>query len=392
MEFEPSPVWHDDASMITDEPSKVFLRNVLSKSKGEAREFKTEAEKKRKEVQNAKRIRESVREGKDKRDEVELVRAIFELQENLHLIDRKRLTAEVESSTITSVVGDLSLGAKNHNFKSQTFKIPTNCDLCGERIWGLSAKGFDCSDCGYICHSKCQMKVPAECPGELSKEEKKKLKTERQEAASATPHYETSSSSPAASEMPALSRKDTMNSLSSGYATNRSVSMLATTPTAEETPSELPASTPTATKPTPVRKNRIVAPPPTQYVSAPPPEPEKLSRPSRSSEAKGKMLYPYQQNGDDELTVDEGADVVILEPDGTYESYPLLITPTSSFPAYTHNCRWIWLDEGPGRCPRRSRPSRVCRIRTHTHPITGTIAPRTTWLNRLSLLSFPSRW
>jgi ribosomal protein L37E len=71
------------------------------------------------------------------------------MQDDLHQVERKRLTAEVETSTITSVVGDVSLGAKNHNFKSQTFKIPTNCDLCGERIWGLSAKGFDCRDCGY---------------------------------------------------------------------------------------------------------------------------------------------------------------------------------------------------------------------------------------------------
>ncbi|KAI1040651.1 hypothetical protein LB505_006517 [Fusarium chuoi] len=86
------------------------------------------------------------------------------MQEDLHSIDRQRLTAEVETSTITSVVGDVTLGAKNHNFKSQTFKIPTNCDLCGERIWGLSAKGFDCRDCGYTCHSKCPPTVLANSP------------------------------------------------------------------------------------------------------------------------------------------------------------------------------------------------------------------------------------
>ncbi|KAK2753449.1 hypothetical protein FQN54_007839 [Arachnomyces sp. PD_36] len=319
MEFEPSPVWHDDASMVTDEMAKIFLRNILSKSKGHAKELKADADKKRKEVQTAKRIRQSVREGKDKRDEVEIVRAIFGLQEGLHLLVRKQLTAEVEASTITSVVGDLSLGAKNHNFKSQTFKIPTNCDLCGERIWGLSAKGFDCSDCGYVCHSKCQMKVPAECPGELSKDEKKKLKAERQESASTAPSYDPNAnpSSPAVSEMPSLSRKDTMNSLSSGYATNRSVSMLASTPTTEETTAELPASAPAAKKPAPARKNRIAAPPPTQYVSAPPSELEgsKLSLPPRSNESRGKMLYPYQENGEGEITVDEGKDVVILEPD-----------------------------------------------------------------------------
>ena len=95
------------------------------------------------------------------------------------------LTAEVETSTITAVVGDLSMYGKSHTFKSETFKIPTNCDLCGDRIWGLSAKGFICNDCGFTCHSKCQLKVPAECPGEQTKEEKKRLKVERQAAATA---------------------------------------------------------------------------------------------------------------------------------------------------------------------------------------------------------------
>ncbi|OJD16345.1 hypothetical protein AJ78_03478 [Emergomyces pasteurianus Ep9510] len=330
-QFEPSPVWHDDATMITDETAKVFLRNILVKSKTQAKELKIEADKKRREVENAKKIRQSIRAGKDKRDEAEVVRAIFAMQEDLHLLDRKRLTAEVETSTITSVVGDLSFGAKNHNFRSQTFKIPTNCDLCGERIWGLSAKGFDCRDCGYTCHSKCEMKVPAECPGEQNKEEKKKLKAERQEAASSGPAVDAPMPTNGASELPALSRRDTMNSLSSGYAASgaRSASVLSTPHGAEETPAELPASAPSpVTKPAVApRRNRIVAPPPAQYISAPPPPADEgdagggesgvrsrgLSL--KSTEAKGKMIYPYDANGEDEITVEEGREVTIVEPD-----------------------------------------------------------------------------
>lgn len=333
--FEPSPIWHDDEALVTDESAKVFLRNVLSNSKTQVRELRVEADQKRRTVDDAKRIRTSIQQGRDKRNEVEVVRSIFLLQEGLHEVDRKRLTAEVETSTIISVVGDLSLGAKNHNFKSQTFKIPTNCDLCGERIWGLSAKGFDCRDCGYTCHSKCQMKVPAECPGEQSKEEKKKLKAERQEQAGATPALDLEpSSSPSAA--PSLTRKDTMNSLSSGYAVsaNRSLSNAASLPP----PAELAApASPTATPPTPAspapapvqetkpaaKRNRVLAPPPAQYVSPPPVEPT-----PKSSEQRGKMLYPYQAGGADEVTVNEGDDVVILEPDGK-SPYPFLPNPTN---------------------------------------------------------------
>lgn len=326
MVFEPSPVWLDQENMATDETAKVYLRNILGKSKVQAKELKGEADKKRREIDNVKRTRQSIRDGKDKRDEAELVRAIFAMQEELHALERRRLTAEIETSTITSVVGDLTLGAKNHTFKTETFKIPTNCDLCGDRIWGLSAKGFICRDCGYTCHSKCEMKVPAECPGEQSKEEKKKLKLERQDAANATPVYEPAAPN-GSSDHTSLSRQDTMNSLSSGYAASaqRSVSGFSR-PTEESIPEQEHNRGPTAAPPKSgaIRKNRIVAPPPAAYVSgtsAPAPD-----GPSRSSEPKGKMLYPYQENGEGEISIDEGREVTILEPDGTLLSaFPLVL-------------------------------------------------------------------
>ena len=304
--FEPSPVWHDDEAIITDESARVYLRNMLSKSKMQIRELRVEVDRKRSEVEGARRIRENIRQGKDNRNEVEVVRSTFFMQEALHEVERKRLTAEVETSTIMSVVGDLSHGAQNHNFRSQTFKIPTNCDLCGERIWGLSAKGFDCRDCGYTCHSKCEMKVPPECPGEQSKEDKKKLKTARQEQASASPTPDVEPSDGSA-RGPSLSRQDTMNSLSSGYAVsaNRSISNIQATSHPESAP-----AAPQDTKPAPARKSRILAPPPAQYVS-----PD--SAPPLSKEPKGKMLYAYQANGEDEITVNEGDDLAVVEPDGT---------------------------------------------------------------------------
>ncbi|TGJ88731.1 hypothetical protein E0Z10_g90 [Xylaria hypoxylon] len=312
--FEPSPVWHDDDAMVTDEPAKIFLRNVLNKSKGQLGDLRREVDKKRREVEAAKRLKHKVREGTEKQDEVLVVTHLFALQEDLHQVDRRRLTAEVETSTITSAVGDVTLGAKNHNFKSQTFKIPTNCDLCGERIWGLSAKGFDCRDCSYTCHSKCEMKVPAECPGELSKEERKKNKADRQVAtgtllkpATGTPEH--------VAELPDLSRSNTMNSLSSGYAASahRSIGGQVTNPrSSEDVPPELPGPRPAA------RKARLVAPPPTAFISELPGSSVNGSSATKTNEQKGKMLYTFEAGGEGEVSVAEGREVIILEPeDGT---------------------------------------------------------------------------
>ena len=319
MVFEPSPVWLDDSAMATNDNAKIFLRNVLGRSKGQLRELKQDVDKKRKEVEAAHQIRQNIKEGKDKRDEVEIVRAMFSLQETLHEAERRRLTADVEVATITAAVGDVSLGAQNHNFKPQTFKIPTNCDLCGERIWGLSAKGFDCRDCGYTCHSKCEMKVPAECPGEQSKDEKKKLKAERQAASNTAlpstngaPHPENTS------ELSALSRSNTMTSLSSGYAAsaNRSVSGLPLKSPIDEPSTDKSASPPAASKSTTTRRNRIIAPPPTHYISEVPAELNGASPTSDPRGPRGKMMYQYQATGKGEVTVEEGQEVAIVEPDG----------------------------------------------------------------------------
>ncbi|CAF3519288.1 hypothetical protein SNK03_003750 [Fusarium graminearum] len=315
--FEASPVWHDDGTMVVDETAKVFLRNVLGKSKSQLGELRREVDKKRREVEGVKQLKQRVREGKEKKDEVEVVRALFQMQENLHAIDRQRLTAEVETSTITSVVGDVTLGAKNHNFKGQTFKIPTNCDLCGERIWGLSAKGFDCRDCGYTCHSKCEMKVPPDCPGEQTKDERKKLKAERQDAANnklLKPSATMTSVHSNNSDAPELTRSNTMTSLSSHSARpSISGSISAQLTPTEETPPEVarPSVSSTATSGT-APKRRIMAPPPTAYIKD---SGANETNGGAKEEKRGKMIYPFEATGEGELTVQDGRDVVLLEPD-----------------------------------------------------------------------------
>ena len=152
------------------------------------------------------------------------------------------------------------------------------------------------------------MKVPAECPGEQNKEEKRKLKIERQAAAAAPKEYDMPSTN-GSNSPPPLTRQDTMNSLSSGYAASaqRSVSGLPKPP--EEIPERVEPTTSSGS-----RRNRIVAPPPTTYVSVP-------AASNGSAEPKGKMLYPYQANDQGELTVDDGKEVTILEPDGKIHYY-----------------------------------------------------------------------
>lgn len=310
--FEPSPVWLDDSNMATDPASKTFLMNILTKSKGNMGELKRVCENNRREVEGAKRVRQAIREGKDKRDEVEVSRGQFHAQELLHEAERRRTTAEVEAITITSVVGDISRGAKTHTFRNQTFKIPTNCDYCGDRIWGLSAKGLSCEECGFTCHTKCELKVPADCPGELSKEEKKKVKAERQAAAQSKaemPIDPVEEPREVNGGHPGLQRSDTlgsMNTLSSGYAASaqRSVSGPSTKPPGAPEDGALASAVPA-----PAGRRRLVAPPPSSFVTPPPADAD------LEDQQGGKMLYAYTANGEGEISVSEGQDFTVLEPD-----------------------------------------------------------------------------
>lgn len=314
--FEPSPVWLDDNSMAIDAASKTFLMNILTKSKSSLTEFKRESEMSRKEVDGADRVRQAIRDGRDQRDEVEVIRAQFRHREVLHEAERKKTTAEMEVFTITAVVGDISRGAQSHTFHNQTFKIPTNCDLCGDRIWGLSAKGLSCELCGFTCHNKCELKVAADCPGELGKEDRKKIKAERQAAAAArleAPPVEEvravngSTGGTGLATHPGLQRSDTlgsMNTLSSGYAASaqRSVSGATARSTGGEDSSAAPP-------PAPGGRRKIAAPPPSQYASpaAIPDAEEPLQH--------GKMLYAYTATGEGEISIAEGQDFTLAEPD-----------------------------------------------------------------------------
>ena len=360
MVFEPSPVWLDSDAMAVDDTAKIFLRNILSKSKPVGKQLQSEIATKQRELENVKRVREAIRTGKDKRDETDCVRSLFAVMEDMHAIERRRITAEVETSTITTVAGDLSLRGKNHSFKSETFKIPTNCDLCADRIWGLSAKGFVCTDCGFTCHSKCELKVPADCPGEQTKEEKKQLKVRRQAAASAA----VEAPPPVANgDSPMLSRQDTMNSLSSGYAANAHRSVSGAIPRSSTLSSshttdaaELPADSPTL-KPPPAStsaagRKRIVAPPPVAYVSGggPPAELDAngSDSPAGGTQRKAKMLYAYDAREAGEISVKEGRTITILDPDGKFPSpTPIPFRPQPSSLPTAH------LTNGPGLPHRR---------------------------------------
>jgi hypothetical protein len=103
------------------------------------------------------------------------------------------------------------------------------------------------------------------------------------------------------------------------------MSNVASQPTPEKPEEEAP--TPVAeTKPAAAKRHRVLAPPPTAYMAAPPP----TESSSKSKEPHGKMLYAYQATGSDEVTVEDGDDVVIVQADGS-SRFPCIIPHKLTF-------------------------------------------------------------
>lgn len=58
---------------------------------------------------------------------------------------------------------------KAHKFKIHTFKGLNWCEFCANFLWGFTAQGVKCEDCGFIAHNKCSELVPAKCVPDLKK-------------------------------------------------------------------------------------------------------------------------------------------------------------------------------------------------------------------------------
>lgn len=76
-EFEPSPIWHDDPEIVTNEYAKVFLRNMVTKSREGLAKVQGTVTLKQQEVDD---IRTAVQANKDK-DAVSSVQILLLLRQ-----------------------------------------------------------------------------------------------------------------------------------------------------------------------------------------------------------------------------------------------------------------------------------------------------------------------
>ncbi|TFY60166.1 hypothetical protein EVJ58_g5319 [Rhodofomes roseus] len=163
--FEPCAVHYDTGDMVVEPAPKVYLQNRLTKCRSKLDELRPVINTKRKEMESFSRMMAN-NVGIDKAaNREEATDSYLEAHHQLtfYLSSEYMLLAEMDviSEALSGDEGE----QKPHTFKSTSFSIPTQCAYCKSSIWGLSKQGKTCKACGISVHAKCELKVPADCPG-----------------------------------------------------------------------------------------------------------------------------------------------------------------------------------------------------------------------------------
>ncbi|TFK52285.1 hypothetical protein OE88DRAFT_1734304 [Heliocybe sulcata] len=163
--FEPCKSHYDTGDVSVEAAPKVFLQNKLSKSRAKLQELAPLLETKRDEVARFSKLVASYTDDRSLGNAEDISDGYLDAQHQLTFYASSACILQAEIDTISSALGGDEGAQQPHSFKNSSFSIPTQCGYCKSSIWGLSKQGKTCRLCGLSVHSKCELKVPAECTG-----------------------------------------------------------------------------------------------------------------------------------------------------------------------------------------------------------------------------------
>lgn len=178
--FQPTLLWKDNDQMVDSEQAKVLIVNKLGKYQDRLVEVEREIEGKQKEIEGLRNLFSAYTKNPTTGNAEDVGENIIETQRALSILEMTKSKYETSVAVSRRVVGEVSI--RRHNLMKSSFAMPATCDYCQEKIWGVSnTTGFQCKDCGYNCHAKCELKIPPICtsvkPATRENSSSKKSKT-----------------------------------------------------------------------------------------------------------------------------------------------------------------------------------------------------------------------
>ncbi|OSD07541.1 hypothetical protein PYCCODRAFT_1430796 [Trametes coccinea BRFM310] len=163
--FEPSAVHYDHGNMSVEPAPKVYLQNRLSKCRTKLQELEPVLSSKQKEADQLRKLVDTYTLNSTLGDPNEVLDNYLDARHESTFYATSGVVLTTESETIAAALQGDEGAQSPHTFKSSSFSIPTTCAYCKSSIWGLSKQGKTCKACGISVHSKCELKLPADCPG-----------------------------------------------------------------------------------------------------------------------------------------------------------------------------------------------------------------------------------
>ncbi|KAG9072159.1 hypothetical protein KI688_006383 [Linnemannia hyalina] len=161
--FESSHTFNDTEELVLDDNARVFLSNKLMKLRRKQAQATVDINGRLKDMEGLLNLKNAYIENNSLGDPEEVQESILEASRAITVLQTMGALYEAEINTIVQTIGDTGVQNQPHDFKAASFTIPTSCDYCQSTIWGIAKQGFTCRDCGFNCHSKCEMKVPPNC-------------------------------------------------------------------------------------------------------------------------------------------------------------------------------------------------------------------------------------
>ncbi|KAG5716655.1 hypothetical protein E4T56_gene16386 [Termitomyces sp. T112] len=161
--FEPCITHYDTSDISVESAPKIVLQNKLNRCRLKIQELTPLLDAKRKELEHLSSQFSSYQADHTLGPIDELIENLLEARHQFALDASSERLLRSEEEAISSAIGDNEGSQRPHSFKSSTFSIPTQCGFCKTTIWGLSKQGKTCKLCGVSVHTKCELKIPADC-------------------------------------------------------------------------------------------------------------------------------------------------------------------------------------------------------------------------------------
>ncbi|KAJ6585189.1 hypothetical protein B0H19DRAFT_1108684 [Mycena capillaripes] len=161
--FEPCVNHYDTDAMSVEHAPKVFLQNKLSRSRAKLQELSPVVDGKRREQDQLLSLFLAYDADHSLGNTEDISESYLDANHQVISYGTSECILKTEMEVISAAIGDDEGEQQPHSFKSSSFSIPTQCGYCKSSIWGLSKQGKTCRACNLSVHSKCELKVPADC-------------------------------------------------------------------------------------------------------------------------------------------------------------------------------------------------------------------------------------